>query len=133
MKPVVLGELVSVVEADGATDCLWQFTELTGDVSSRGNSFSIDRTVNYAEAGLSFVKNQQPLTGSGEHHKVGLPMAWRLATFDLRGALGNRATLFNNAAGAAAKPSTPSNFLVTRQQTIPVIPLDRPMINETID
>lgn len=114
VKPVVLGKLVSVVEADGPKHCLWQFTEIAGDVLSRGNSFSIDRTVNYAEAGLPFVKNQQPLTGLGEHHKVGLPMAWRLATFDLRGPLGYRAALFDEAAGAAAQPSTTSYFLVTR-------------------
>ena len=89
VKPMVLGELVSVVEADGSEHRLRQFTEPTGDVSRRGNSFSTDRTVNDAEASLSFVKNQQSLISSGEHHKVGLPMTCRLATFDLSGSFGD--------------------------------------------
>lgn len=133
VKPMVLGELVSVVEADGSEHRLRQFAEPTGDVLSRGNSFSTDRTVNYAEPSLSFVENQQSLIGSGEHHEVGLPMAWRFATFDLSGSLSDRAPLFNEAAGAAAPPSTTAYFLVTRQQAIPVIPLSRTMIDETID
>ena len=133
VKSMVLGELVSVVEADGPEHRLRKFTEPTDDVLSRGNSFSADRTVNYAEASLSFVKNQQSLISSGEHHKVGLPMAWRLATFDLSGSLSDRAPLSNKAAGATAPPSTTAYFLVTREQAIPVIPLGRTMIDETID
>ena len=133
VKSVVLGEFVSVVEADGSTHCLRQFAELTSDGSSSGSSFSIDRTVNHAEAGLPFVENQQTLSTSGEQHKIGLPMARRLAAFGLSGSFGDRAPLFDEAAGAAAYSSTPSYFLVARQQTIPVILLGRAMIDETID
>lgn len=115
VKPMVLGELVSVVEADGPEHRLRQFTEPTGDVLSRGNSFSTDRTVNYGEPSLSFVKDQQSLIRSGEHHEVSLPMAWRLAIFDLSRSFGERAPLFNKAAGATAPPSTTAYFLVTRQ------------------
>jgi hypothetical protein len=133
VEPVMFSKLVSVVEADGPAHLLWQSAELTGDVLSSGDGFSIGWTMNNSETGFSFVKNQQSLTRSGEHHEVCLPMAWCPATFDLRGALGNRATLFNEAARATAQPSTSSNFLMTRQQAVPVIPLGRAMINETID
>ena len=58
--------------------------------------------MNDAEAGLSFVENQQPLATSGEQHEVGFPMARRPAAFDLGGAFGDRAPLFDEAGGAAA-------------------------------
>ena len=77
VKPVMLGELISVVEADGFAYRLWKLAELTSDGPSGEDSFSIDRMLNHAEAGLSFVEDQQPLTTSGEQHEVGLPMALR--------------------------------------------------------
>ena len=43
VKPVMLGELVSVVEADGFAHRLWKFAELTGDGPGGEDSFSIDR------------------------------------------------------------------------------------------
>jgi len=89
VKPEVLGELVSVVEADGFTHRLWKFAELTSDGPGSEDSFSIDRTLNHAEAGLSFVEDQQPLAASGEQHEVGFPMAGRPAVFDLVGAVGD--------------------------------------------
>lgn len=130
---VVFGELVSIVEADSSTQTLWQFAELTSDGPGGRNSFSIGRTANHAEAALSFVKNHQPLTTSGEHHEVGLPMARRLAIVDLSRPLGDRAPVFYQARGAAAPSPAPSYFLVTRQKTVPVILLGRPMIDKTID
>src|ERR1035437_1753612 len=69
VKPVMLGELGSVVEADGFAHRLWKFAELTGDGPSGEDSFSIDRMLNDAEAGLSFVENKQPLAISGEQHE----------------------------------------------------------------
>ena len=74
VKPVMLGELGSVVEADGFAHRLWKFAELTGDCSSGEDGFSIDWALNDAEAGLSFVENQQPLAAPGEQHEVGFPM-----------------------------------------------------------
>ncbi len=133
VKPVVLGELVSVVETDGFTHRLWEFGELTGDGPSGGYSFFIDLALNHAEAGLSFVENQQPLTTSGEHHEIGFPVARRAAVFDLGGSFGDRAPLFDEAAGATAKSSAPASDFMARQQTIPVILLSRTMIDETID
>src|SRR5258707_5671919 len=97
VKPVMLGELVSVVEADGFAYRLWKFTELTGDGPGGEDGFSIDRVLNDAEAGLSFVENQQSLAASGEQHEVGFPMARRPAAFDLGGAFGDRAPLFDEA------------------------------------
>ena len=94
VKPVMLGELGSVVEADGFAHRLWKFAELTGDGPSGEDSFSIDRVLNHAEAGLSFVQNKQPLAISGEQHEVGFPVAWDLAAFDLGGPCGERAPLF---------------------------------------
>src|ERR1700732_1848591 len=54
VKPVMLGELGSVVEADGFAHRLWKFAELTGDGPSGEDGFAIDRLLNDAEAGLSF-------------------------------------------------------------------------------
>src|ERR1700732_5512471 len=75
VKPVMLGELGSVVEADGFTHLLWKFAELASDGPSGKNGFSIERMLNDAEAGLPFVQNKQPLTISGEQHEVGLSVA----------------------------------------------------------
>jgi hypothetical protein len=75
VKSVMLGELVSVVEADSFAYRLWKFTELTSDGPGGEDSLSINRVLNDAEAGLSFVENQQPLAASGEQHEVGFPMA----------------------------------------------------------
>ena len=134
VKPVMLGELGSVVEADGFAHRLWKFAELTGDGPSGEDGFSIERVQNDAEAGLSFVENQQPLAASGEQHEVGLPMARRPAAFDLGGAFGDRAPLFDEAGGAAAwAAAAPSSEFMARQQAIPVILLGRTMIDETID
>src|ERR1700680_849376 len=91
VKPVMLGELISVVEADGFAYRLWKLAELTSDVPGGEDSCSIGRVLNDAEAGLSFVENQQPLAASGEQHEVGFPMARRLAAFDLGGGGGGRA------------------------------------------
>ena len=134
VKPVMLGELISVIEADGFAYRLWKFTELTSDGPGGEDSFSIDRVPNHAEAGLSFVENQQPLATSGEQHEVGFPMARRPAAFDLGGAFGDRAPLFDEAGGAASwVSSAPSSSFVARQQAMPVILLGRTMIDETID
>ena len=102
VKPVVFGELVSVVEADGFAHRLWKLAELTADGPSSAESFSIGWLVNLAEAGLSFVENQQPLATSGEQHEVGFPMARYPATFDLGRPFGDRTPLFDEAGGAAS-------------------------------
>src|ERR1700675_5091805 len=102
VKLVMLGELVSIVEADGFAYRLWEFSELTSDGPGGEDSFSINRVLDDAEAGLSFVENQQPLAASGEQHEVGFPMARRLAAFDLGGAFGDRTPLFDEAGGAAS-------------------------------
>ena len=134
VKPVVLSELVSVVEADGFAHRLWKFAEVTGDGPSGEDSFSIDRALNDAEAGLSFVQNKQPLAISGEQHEVGFPMARHLTAFDLRGSFGDRAPLFDEAGGAAAwAPAAPASEFMARQQAMPVVLLGRTMIDETID
>src|SRR5258705_10078509 len=101
VKPVMLGELGSVVEADGFAHRLWKFAELTGDGPSGEDSFSIDRVLNDAEAGLSFVENKQPLAISGEQHEVGFPMARHLTAFDLGGMFGDLTALFDETGGAA--------------------------------
>ena len=132
VKPVMLGELVSVVEADGFAHRLWKFAELTSDGPGGEDSFSIDRVLNNAEAGLSFVENQQPLAASGEQHEVGFPMARRPAAFDLGGAFSDRTPLFDEAGGAASW-TAPSSSFAARQQVMPVILLSRTMIDETID
>src|ERR1700676_2402604 len=134
VKPVMLGELGSVVEADGFAHRLWKFAELTGDGPSGEDSFSIDRVLNDAEAGLSFVQNKQPLAISGEQHEVGFPMARHMTTFDLGGPFGERAPFFDEAGRAAAWASAaPSSEFMARQQAVPVILLGRTMIDETID
>src|SRR5260370_21327865 len=97
MKPVMLGELVSVVEANGFAYRLWKFAELTRDGPGGEDSFSIDRTPNDAEAGFSFVENQQPLATSSEQHEVGFPIARRPAAFDLGVAVGALTALFDDA------------------------------------
>ena len=130
---MVLGELVSIVEANGLTHRLGQFAELASDDPGGTDGFSIDRTMKPVEAALSFVENKQSLTRSGEQHEVGLPMARRLAAIDLSRSFGDRAPLFDEAGGAAAPSPAPSHLLVTRQQTIPVILLGGTMIDETID
>src|SRR6202049_1846243 len=102
VKPVMLGELGSVVEADGFAHRLWKLAEFASDGPSGKNGFSIERMLNDAEAGLPFVKNKQPLAISGEQHEVGFPMARHLTTFDLGGPFGDRAPLFDEAGGTAA-------------------------------
>ena len=131
VKPVMLGELVSVVKADGFAHRLWKFAELTSNSPGGEDSFSIDRVLNDAEAGLSFVENQQALAASGEQHEVGFPMARCSATFDLGRPFGNRAPLFDEVAAAA--PVSASCLFAAWQQLMPVILLGRPMIDETID
>jgi len=134
VKPVMFGELGSIVEADRLAHRLWKFAELTGDGSSGEDSFSIDRVLDDAEAGLSFVKNKQALAISGEQHEVGFPVAWCLAAFDLGGPLSDRAPLFDEACGAATwTPAASSSEFVARQQAMPVVLLGRTMIDETID
>src|SRR5258708_19753067 len=81
VKPVMLGELVSVVEADGFAYRLWKLTELTGDGPGGEDGFSIDRVLNDAEAGLSFVENHQSLAASADHHQARFPMPRRPAPF----------------------------------------------------
>lgn len=132
VKPVMLGKLVSVVEADGFAYRLWKFAELTSDSPGGEDSFSIEWMLNDAEAGFSFVENQQPLATSSKQHEVGFPMAWRPAPFDLGGAFGDRAPLFDEA-GGAARWTVPSSSFAARQQAMPAILLSRTMIDETID
>ena len=132
VKPVMLGEFVSVVEADGFAHCLGKFAELTADGPSGADSFSIEWLVNHVEAGLPFVENKQPLATSGEQHEVGFPMARCPTAFDLGGAFDDRAPLFDEAGGAASW-TMPSCSFVARQQTVPAILLSRTMIDETID
>jgi hypothetical protein len=130
----MLGELGSVVEADGFAHRLWKLAELASDGPSGKNGFSIERMLNDAEAGLPFLENQQPLAISGEQHEVGFPMARHLATFDLGGPFGDRAPLFDEAGGTAAWASAAaSSEFMARQQAMPVILLGRTMIDETID
>jgi hypothetical protein len=132
VKPVMLGELVSVVEADGFAYGLWKLAELTSDGPSGEDGFSIDRPLNDVEAGLPFVENKQPLAASGEQHEVGFPMARHLAIFDLGAAFGDRTPLFDEAGGAASW-AVPSSSFAARQQAMPAILLSRTMIDETID
>ena len=132
VKPVMLSELVSVVEADGFAHCLGKFAELTADGPSGADRFSIEWLVNHVEAGLPFVENKQPLATSGEQHEVGFPMARCPTAFDLGGAFDDRAPLFDEAGGAASW-TMPSCSFVARQQTVPAILLSRTMIDETID
>src|SRR6266853_186422 len=109
VKPVMLGELGSVVEADGFAHRLWKSAESTGDGRSGADGFSIDRPLRDVEAGLSFVQNKHPLAISGEQHEVGFPMARHLAAFDLGGSFGDGAPLFDEAGGAAAlTPAAPA-------------------------
>src|ERR1700737_1805835 len=134
VKPVMLGELGSVVEADGFTHRLWKLAELTGDGPSGENSFSIERMQHDAEAGLSLLENQQSLAISGEQDEGGFPMASRTAAFDLGGPFSDRAPLFDEAGRAAAWASpSPSSEFMARQQAVPVILLGGTMIDETID
>ena len=132
MKSVMLGELVSVVEADSFAYRLWKFTELTSDGPGGEDSLSINRVLNDAEAGLSFVENQQPLAASGEQHEVGFPMARRPAAFDFGGAFGDRTPLFDEANGAPSW-TAPSSSFAARQQAMPAILLSCTMIDKTID
>src|ERR1700686_3528226 len=132
VKLVMLGERGSIVEGDGFAYRLWEFSELTSDGPGGEDSFSINRVLDDAEAGLSFVENQQPLAASGEQHEVGFPMARRLAAFDLGGAFGDRTPLFDEADGAASW-TVPSSSFAARQQAMPAILLSRTMIDETID
>src|SRR5260370_24729799 len=134
VEPVLLRDLSAVVEADGFEHRLRKLAESTGDGTSGEDSISIDRVVNHAEAGLSFVENKQSLAISGEQHEVGFPMARRLAAFDLCGSFSDRAPLFDKAGRAPAwAASTPSSQLMTRQQAVPVILLRPTVIDETID
>ena len=134
VKPVMLGELSPVVEADGFAHRLWKLAELAGDGPSGEDRFSIGRMLNDAEAGLPFVENKQPLAISGEQHEVGFPMARHLAVFDLGGPFGDRAPLFDEAGGATAWASAASSSeFMARQQAMPIILLGRTMIDETID
>ena len=66
VKPVMLGELGSVVEADGFAHRLRKLAELAGYGPSGKSGSSIERMLNDAEAGLPFVENKQPLATSGE-------------------------------------------------------------------
>ena len=132
VKSMMFGELVSIIEADGFAYRLWKFAELTSDGPGGEDSFSIDWVLNDAEAGLSFVENQQPLAASGEQHEVGFPMARRSTAFDLGGTFGDRTPLFDEAGGAASW-AVPSSSFAARQQLMPVILLSRTMIDETID
>ena len=134
VKPVMLGEFVSVVEADGFAHRLWKLAEWTGDGPSGEDGFSMDRMPNDVEAGLPFVENKQPLATSGEQHEVGFPMARCPAAFDLGGPFGDRAPLFDGAGDAAASaPMMPSSSFLARQQAMPAILLSGTMIDETID
>ena len=60
VKPVMLGELSSVVEADSFTQRLWKFAELSGDGPSGQHSFSIERVQHDAEARLPLLITINP-------------------------------------------------------------------------
>src|SRR6202521_718890 len=111
VKLVMLGELVSIVEADGFAYRLWEFSELTSDGPGGEDSFSINRVLDDAEAGLSFVENQQPLAASGEQHEVGFPMARRLAAFDLGGGGGGGKAVVFVCGGGGGRGVAPRFFL----------------------
>src|SRR2546425_6710291 len=132
VKPVMLSELVSVVEADGFAHCLGKFAELTADGPSGADRFSIEWLVNHVEAGLPFVENKQPLATSGEQHEVGFPMARCPTAFDLGGAFDDRAPLFDEAGGAASW-AMPSRSFVGGHQTGAASPFSPQIIDETID
>jgi hypothetical protein len=134
VQPVMLGELGSVVEADGFAHRSWKLAEATADGAGGADSFAIDRPLDDVEAGLSFVQNQQALTVSGEQHEVGFPVAGHLAALDLGGPFGERPPLFDEAGGAAAAlPAAPAPELVARQPAMPVILPGGAVIDETID
>src|SRR4051794_6287046 len=111
----MLGELGSVVEADGFAHCLWKLAELTADGAGGEGGFAIDRLADDTEAGLSFVQNQQALAISGEQHEVGFPVARDLAAFDFGGPFSEGPAVFDEARGAAASlPAAPASEFVTR-------------------
>src|ERR1700693_3758819 len=129
VKPVMLGELGSVVEADGFAHRLWKPAELAGDGPSSKNGFSIERMLNDAEAGLPFMENKQPLAISGEQHEVGFPVTRRRAAFGFSGSFGDRTPLLDEAGGTPARaPAAAASEFVKRQQAMPVILLGRTMI-----
>jgi len=134
MQPVVLGELGSVVKADGFAHRLRKLSQLTSDGPRGEDGLSIDRLPRDAEAGVSFVEKEQPLAISGEQHEVGFPMPRHGAAFNLGGSFADRASVFDEAGRTAAWTSAaPSLEFVARQQAMPIILLGRTMIDETID
>src|SRR6201746_2883835 len=97
----MLGELGSVIEADGLAHCLWKLAQLPGDGSGGKDSFAINRVLNHAEAGLPLMPHKQPLAIAGEQHEVGFPVARHLSAFDLGGPFADGKPLFDEARGAA--------------------------------
>src|SRR3954465_13243078 len=92
VKPVMLGELGSVVEADGFAHRLWKFAELTGDGRSGADSFPIARAPNDAEAGLPFMQNQQswPYRANSMKSASQWPGTFRPSTSAGRSVMGRR-------------------------------------------
>jgi hypothetical protein len=131
VKLMMLGKLVSIIEADGFAHRRGKLVELADDCPSGADGFPIDRALNHTESGLPLVENQQPLAASGEQHEVGFPMARRLAPLGLGRAFGDRAPLFDEAGDAAASaPVMPSSSFPARQQAMPGILLSRTMIDK---
>ena len=83
MQRVMFGEFGSVIEADCFAHCLGKLTELLGDGLDREGGLSIERMIDQAEAGVSFVEDEQALAISGKQHEVGFPMARRIAAFNI--------------------------------------------------
>jgi len=63
---------------------------------------AIARTLDAAEATLSFLKHENALTISGEQHEVGFPMPGRRSAFGLGGPFAYRTAMFDEAGGTAA-------------------------------
>src|SRR5438132_934105 len=134
MQPVMLGELGSVIEANGFAHRRWKLLKLTSDRPSSEDGRSIDRMACDVEAGFALMEKKQSLPISGEQHEVGFPMPRLSAAFDLGGTLADRASVLDKAGRTTASPPAPSSFeFVTRQQAMPVILLGRSMIDKTID
>ena len=104
---VMLGELCSVVEGEGAAQGLGQGLEQAAQEFDGGLGLSVVGLEEHGQAGGSLVQGQDGLAVAGEQHEVGFPVAGLAAIAGGLGALGDADAVLDEQGGAAALLAAP--------------------------
>jgi hypothetical protein len=112
------GELGAVVEGHGLPQALWQGGEEADEMAGDATGNLAGETDAKQKARGTLVHGQDGLAVLGEHHQVGLPMAWDAAIGGLNGPIYQGNTAFNEACGATALFATDAALALGARQIV---------------